>query len=334
MSIKIKRNIISKEEVLSKITEYDIYRMYYPNKGFKINTSIHSPFRNDRNPSFLVGNKKGKLCFIDFADDNYKGDCFDFVQKLYNISLKDALIKINNDFGLGLMEDKTETYKEIVTKYEQPSIIENIPTNIIQVVTKKFTKDELQYWNKFSQSLDDLKKENVYSVKELFLNRRKLPVSQNEMKFGYLYGDKWKIYTPFAKNKKEKWFPNNVPNTTMDGKQNINNSKIAFINKSKKDYMVIKKLLKETCAVQNEGISCFNEENVNFLKNNSEVQILSFDSDETGVKNSLNITKLFNFSYCNVPRKYLKEGIKDWAELCEKHGMQTIEEILKQKQIL
>lgn len=328
--------MIAKEDILSKITEYDIYRMYYPKKGFNINTSIHSPFRTDRNPSFLIGSKRGKLSFIDFADDSCKGDCFDFVQKLYGLSMKEALIKINNDFGLGLLETNInqDKYKDIVSKYEQPAFIDVIPTNIIQVVTKKFTKTELEYWNKFSQSLDDLKSENVYSVKELYLNRKKLPISPGEMKFGYLYGDKWKIYTPFAKNKKEKWFPNNVPNSTMDGKSNINNSRIAFINKSKKDYLVIKKLLKDTCAVQNEGISCFNEENVNFLKSNSEKQILSFDSDEVGVKNSLNITERFGFSYCNVPRKYLKEGIKDWAELCEKHGMQTIEEILKQKQIL
>ena len=36
----------------------------------------------------------------------------------------------------------------------------------------------------------------------------------------------------------------------------------AFINKSKKDYMVTKKLIDGCCAVQNEGIACFSEENV------------------------------------------------------------------------
>jgi DNA primase len=98
--------------------------------------------------------------------------------------------------------------------------------------------------------------------------------------------------------------------------------------------MVIKKVFPCSCAVQNEGIGCFSHENLEFLKANSDKQILSFDSDVTGVQNSQQITKLFDFEYANVPRKYLKEGIKDWADLAKAHGMSTIENYLKQKDLL
>ena len=129
--------------------------------------------------------------------------------------------------------------------------------------------------------------------------------------------------------------PNNVPITMMDGKENITpGCKVAFINKSRKDYMVVKKVFPCTCAVQNEGIACFSKENVDFLKQNSEKQILSFDSDVTGVKNSQQITKLFNSDYCNVPRKYLAEGIKDWADLAKAHGLEAVEDVLKEKQLI
>ena len=47
--------------------------------------------------------------------------------------------------------------------------------------------------------------------------------------------------------------PNNVPITAMDGKEDIINCNVAFINKSKKDYMVMKKVFPCCCAVQNEG---------------------------------------------------------------------------------
>jgi hypothetical protein len=53
-----------------------------------------------------------------------------------------------------------------------------------------------------------------------------------------------------------------------------------------------------------------------------------------GVKNSQNITKLFGFEYANVPRKYLQEGIKDWADLAKVHGLETIQQILKQKKLI
>jgi hypothetical protein len=153
------------------------------------------------------------------------------------------------------------------------------------------------------------------------------------LRFGYYYDGFWKIYRPFA-DKKNKWMPNNVPITTMDGKNDIKDCKVAFINKSKKDHMVIKKIFPCSCAVQNEGIACFSEENVAYLKANSDKQILSFDSDITGVKNSQQITELFGFGYCNVPKKYLNEGIKDWADLAKIYGMKAIEEVLKEKNLI
>ena len=86
--------------------------------------------------------------------------------------------------------------------------------------------------------------------------------------------------------------------------------------------------------VQNEGIACFSQENVQHLKGNSQKQILAFDSDVAGVTNSQQITKIFDFSYVNVPRKYLEENIKDWADLSRKYGLKIIEDILKQKNLL
>jgi len=201
------------------------------------------------------------------------------------------------------------------------------------VVTRKFTKEELAYWNQYYQSLDDLRANNVYSIKEMFLNRKRFPLRETDLRFGYLYDGHWKIYRPFG-DKKSKWVPNNVPITAMDGREDIKNCNVAFINKSKKDYMVMKKVFPCCCAVQNEGVACFSDENVEYLKANSDRQILSFDADEVGVKNSQMITKLFDFEYANVPRKYLTEGIKDWADLAKEHGLEAIESYLKHKQLL
>ena len=175
-------------------------------------------------------------------------------------------------------------------------------------------------------------KKEYYSLKTVFLNKSRFPIGETELRFGYLYGTSWKIYRPFA-DKKSKWVPNNVPITTMDGLDDIKNCKLAFINKSKKDYMVMKKIFPNCCAVQNEGVGCFSHENVEYIKANSDNQILSFDSDVTGVANSQQITKLFNFGYLNVPRKYLAEGIKDWADLAKAHGLKVIENYLKEKEI-
>jgi DNA primase len=321
------------DTILQRITEYDIFRYYIPDKTWKINKPILSPLRNEKNPSFVIGNRSGKLKFIDFGT-GVRGDAFTFVKLLYNMpSMADVLLLIDKDFQLGISEGELkDDYKKITSTYSQPEDVGK-RYSLIQVITRKFTKEELDYWNQYYQDIEDLKKEHVYSVKKVFLNKKLFTLSDTELRFGYFYDGYWKIYRPFA-GKKNKWVPNNVPITEMDGKENIINCDVAFINKSKKDYMVMKKVFPCSCAVQNESVGCFSSENVEFIKANSDRQILSFDSDVPGVKSSQQITELFGFGYCNVPREYLSEDIKDWADLAKKYGLQRIEEILKQKQLL
>ena len=325
---------LTPQAVLQKISEYDIFRFYMPEKGWKINQATFSPFRQENNPSFLIGNRKGFLSFIDFADTSKRGDCFTFVKMLHNLSTMDDVLRmVDRDFGLGFLpHTATGDYKVITKEYKQPEEVGK-RYSLIQVITRKFTNEELAYWNDYHQSLDDLRANNVYAIKKLYLNKQLFPLKDTELRFGYYYDGCWKIYRPFA-DKKSKWVPNNVPITAMDGKEDIVNCKVAFINKSKKDYMVMKKVFPCCCAVQNEGLGCFSDGNVEYLKANSDRQILSFDSDETGVHNSKQITELFGFDYTNVPRKYLSEGIKDWADLVKAYGYYPVENYLRQKELL
>jgi hypothetical protein len=325
---------LTPDSILNMISEYDIYKMYMPHQNWKINTVTYSPFRNEKHPSFIIGYRGGALRFIDFGDSSKKGGCFDFVIMLFNLpSLREALLMIDRDFDLGIMNaSSTKNYERIVADYSQPTATSK-REYFIQVKTRKFTNEELAYWNGYYQDIDDLRANNVYSIDTVYLNKQKFPIKDSELRFGYLYEGHWKIYRPFA-DKKNKWMPNNVPITMMDGLQDIKDCDVAFINKSKKDYMVMKKVFPCCCAVQNEGIGCFSDENVEYIKENSDVQILSFDSDETGVKNSQMITDKFGFEYCNVPRIYLDEGIKDWADLARIHGLKTIEKYLIQRELI
>ena len=329
-----KRINLTPENVLNKISEYDIYRMYMPHQNWKINVVTYSPFRNEKNPSFIIGYKGKALTFHDFSDSTKRGGCFDFVIMLFSLpSLREALVMIDRDFDLGIINSSsTKNYERIVSDYTQPPLLSKREF-FIQVKPRKFTHEELSYWNEYYQDIDDLRANNVYSIDTLYLNKQKFPLKDTELRFGYLYESYWKIYRPFA-DKKNKWMPNNVPITMMDGLKDIKDCDVAFINKSKKDYMVMKKVVPCCCAVQNEGLGCFSEENVEYIKENSDTQILSFDSDETGVKNSQLITEKFGFEYCNVPKIYLEEGIKDWADLARTHGLKTIERYLTQREII
>jgi hypothetical protein len=333
MAIQGERKLkLSIESILSKISEYDIFRFYMHNRKWKLNVATHSPFRKDDNPSFIIGTKHGNVSFIDFADTSKRGNCFNFVQMLYNISnFPDVLKMIDRDFGLGISTGIVGDYKVITSSYAQPLEIGKT-YSLIQVITRKFTQEELSYWNQYYQDIDDLKANNVYSIKKLYLNKQEFSLKDSDLRFGYLYDGHWKIYRPHV-DPKWKWVPNNVPITAIDGNISPSDSPL-IINKSKKDYMVMKKLYQNCTAVQNEGMACFSQENVKLFKSHSPRQILAFDSDPTGVKNSQEITKLFGFEYMNVPRTYLSDGIKDFADLARDYGINKVEQILKRKKLL
>ena len=74
MSIQGKKKIeLIAETILERISEYDIFRFYYPGK-WKLNVATHSPFRKDDNPSFIIGTKHGNVSYIDFAETSKRGN--------------------------------------------------------------------------------------------------------------------------------------------------------------------------------------------------------------------------------------------------------------------
>lgn len=326
-----KKEILTAETILKYISDYEIYMKYMTEK-WKINKICKSPFSKDNNPSFIIGNKHGKLTHFAFNDGTKKGNCFNFVQQLLQCNYIDALKSIDKNFSLGISSGEISRHTTIVTTYKQPEIEEK-KYSTIQCVTRKFTNEELQYWNEYHQDIEDLKANNVFSIKSVFLNKEKFVLKDTELRFGYLYDDRWKIYRPFN-DSKTKWMPNNVALDTLEGQENIIDCDTAIITKSKKDLMVLKKVYPCVCAVQNESNGCFSTSNVEFLKSNSQKQILAFDSDKAGVHNSLQITKQHDFGYLNVPRSYLSDGINDFAALGKEYGLHTIKKILTRKKII
>ena len=57
--MKLKRNI-TLDYILSKVSAYDIYAYYMP-WPFKLNKNCLSPFKSENYPSFIIGNKLGKI---------------------------------------------------------------------------------------------------------------------------------------------------------------------------------------------------------------------------------------------------------------------------------
>lgn len=318
---------LCKDLILSRAGEEDIYR-FYIGTGYKLGTKIRSPMHKDENPSFSVFvTKEGTLHHTDFATGQ-SGNCIDLVMQMFNLSFYEALKKINHDFSLDIetIKNKKEYQKTV-----------NTPTytytpkkeTIIQVVSGKFSYQDLDYWAQYHLSEDELKANLVYPVKKLFLNGEAFLLPPGELVFGYLYDEKWKIYRPHA-DKKHKWMTN-VPLDQMSGLERIKEgTQSGIVTKSKKDEMVLAKFLPAVCSTQNESASAINVDNLKLLNERCKEVYVNFDNDEVGVEASKYYNQ-FGFRWVNVPKD---SQVKDFADMARVHGMNAVINYFKHKKLM
>ena len=314
-----KKKDLSIESVMQKISPYEIFQRYMPH-SWKLNKPCLSAFRKENTPSMVIGDRNNTVFFIDYGDTSKRGGCFDFVMMLYNISLPECLKKIDEDFQLGKIDNR-------ITNFPEKNRIDK-QYSFIQCITRKFTKEELAYWNSYHIDIQELKDNNIYSLKTVYLNRQL--INLEELRFGYYYDGKWKIYSPLS-DRKKKWL-SNVPLNRSWGLENLDINKNTLICKSLKDYIVCRKIYPHVCGVQNESLSAFSQETIEHIKNNSKVIFYGGDSDLPGKKASYIITEKLGYKHINPP-DYLLPEIKDFADW-GKLGINQIREHLILKKVI
>lgn len=316
---------ITLELLMSKISEYDIYR--YEIGEFVIGRVMNSPLRRDSNPSFCVYMaESGHLFHRDYADERFNGGAIDLVQQKYGLTYDGALKKVASDFCIS--DKSSEGYKAITSQYTKP-LLDIRRHSLIQVSARKWNKSDLDYWAAFGVSHEEAKAEEIYCVKDWYLNRRRQYIAPGELCFAYRYKEGFKIYYPTRTKDNGKWW-SNIPTSTVENVFAIKSANKILITKAKKDRMVLSRYFPCVVSVQNESKSCFTEDFVHLLKGKK--VWVNYDSDEPGVKNCKIITEMFGYDYINIPKKYLP--IKDFADLYKHHGEKPIIDYLKIKGLI
>ncbi len=319
--LKVKKAELTYDIILEHVTEDQLFQYYVPCR-WKVGSLIHSPLRKDSNPSFSIRrNKHGNLTFIDFADDTYRGNACTFVMKLFGLNYNDALEKIDYDLGLGIRAKRID--KIILPK---PLPIEISKPKEITIIPRPFSEEDITYWRQYEITVEELKKENIYSVKDYFVNGKLGLKEDKELCFCYYFeGVGKKIYFP-ERRKGKKW-RSSLPNTLLDKGFLDGKKDRVVICKSKKDKMVLQKIVRNVISVQNESSIAFTPE---FLKELSEYEriILIYDNDSSGVANSLALQKLYNFELVYMP---LEEDVTDPSDYIKKHGQDKLVAYLKQQ---
>lgn len=311
---------LSLDSVIDRVPEYDIYS-FYMGSSFKLGQVMSSPFRQDKHPSFGIfkSNKYGNLLYKDLATGS-SGNCVQFVQQLFNISYRKALIKIISDLSNNNLNPSVQG---ISIKEEYKSI-----ETIISIRKKNFCKIDDDYWDSYCLERDDLRHFNVFPIWNYWVNEIVQPWVYNEANPGYAYQiyNKYQIYKPLSPRKDR--FRMNCTSYDLFGYEQLEyKGDLLIITKSGKDCMVLSKLGYNSVATLGEGktipVSIITD-----LKCRYNRILIFYDNDDSGKKGASNLKTKTAFSTIFIPDDTF--GTKDISDYIKKYGKESTEELMKE----
>lgn len=314
---------ITKEEILKRTTEYDIYASYMPTK-FEIGRIMSSPFHEDKNPSFGIFKDKdnGSLLFKDHSKD-ISGDCIKFVSLLFDLTYKQTLDKI---------------WKEVVltgTISKEGIIIRDYyktKKTIVSVKRRNFTKTDDSYWGQYYIDRDLLKKYNVFPIKKFWVNDKvsKFEYSENNPMYAYKIFNSFKVYRPKSEDKRDKWRSGCGQYDIQGWEQLPDKGDILVITKSLKDIMVLSLFNIPSIAPHGENtlipVKAINEAKKRFKR-----LIMLYDYDDGGLKGVKKMQKEYGIGYTFIPKHYLEiYDIKDISDYIKEFGKKDTKKLIKE----
>jgi hypothetical protein len=257
---------------------------------------ISNPLRIDNNPSLgfkiAIDKETGtfKIRMWDYADRKYRGDCLDLVGIILklNPNFNEHFIRICYDILSNMEKYKSNTIKRTIQKTEHS-------TNIITIETRNITTNDLLYWGKLSLTIDELEQGNVYCVYKAYLNNECIYINNlNDPCYAYQL-DKyknqilWKLYFPLRSKEQSRFLTNNniYP---IECIHEMKRADILLLTKSRKDVLVIRKLLtfiKTNYSIQVNNLTgesvILTPEYVKTLQGIYRHQFINTDFDYTGI---------------------------------------------------
>lgn len=346
------RPILSKEIILSKISSEDIFREYC--SPFKnIGEHFQSELRVDPKPSCVINWIRGDLMYSDFGDGLHIR-CIEYVKLKFNLSYYDALEKIYYDFKL---DERDSGTKEIfgsnssgsnnIRSFEwisnnklrhekQPTII-RIKKRIEEGTRQSgvyYRPYDLKYWEDFYWTEWMLKESKTFAISHYFLNNHKTNFEDKVYAVGneraFVYDYYWhegtmrrKLY--FPDRKENKWISNVDDSIVQLVDVAPKTGDILFITSSKKDGGIFWRMQLENMfpglvihgVAPNSEHTCVPSMWLEKMRGRWKYIILYYDFDDSGIKNAIKFSQIFNLPYLNTESK----GLKDPSDFSKKLGI-------------
>lgn len=325
------------EEILKRVSQEEIFELVFDKK---VNTTdkYKAPYREDRNPSCFFKYYKDTLLFNDLAFSSKGINCFQMIQKVYNLGFGETLKLINNKLKIGLGDD-SEVKEVLPVKINSFKKVEN-ENHItpIHIEEKGFNELDLKYWGLFGITKENLQEDSVKSLHSYIIGSEENFIGYMADKLSFAYtefeNNKVKIYQPLSE--RYKWRTNCNENDIGSIKHLRYENNRIVITKSYKDCRVLRNFGIESIWFQNEGMFPEKKKLFDILKKYEKVTIF-FDCDETGVKASHDLFQYIYEKYPTlryVPNKAYLNGVKDISDMYRIYGEKITKKFLERELLL
>ncbi len=315
-------SVTDKEDLLIKTNNgLDIYHEELDLKRKGNNLITCCPFHSERSPSFTIFPEGNYYCF----GCEEKGNIFSFLMKRYNLSYKEALLKVKNNTQL----NPINTQNTVKKLKREPLVVE--------FSEMKFTKEHHEYFNQYELTEDYLTKErDTYAISKYAVNGRLVKIPKDVIVFGSFAPDLEEIKFMFhgkGITKQEKWKSYNIPNKYIWYYHNYENTccNELFVCKSNKDANVLSLLGYCTVSTQSEGSKILLQNNVEKLNAIGKNIYVVFGSDSQGRTASQEITKETGWKWLNTQNYLLSMGINDPAEYVKELSLEALDKEIKKQ---
>jgi hypothetical protein len=316
---------LTKEDILNRVTEETIWRRYCPNFIY-IGKSFLSELYKDNNPGCYIFYKDGRLIYKDHGTgESY--DCFAYVMAKYLVSFSEALKIIASDFNISPIKhhvkDKviSQGFNEImpVRGYNKPKI---------RIIKQAYTITDKDYWGQYYINLDKLIDYEVYSLKQVVIDKDgevySIDYKADNPIYGYVFkydnNEYYKIYRPYNKSK---WlFTGN--SRCIEGWHKLpKKGKLLIITKSLKDIMVYSLFGIPAISMPSET-GTIADDTISKLKKRFKHILINFDNDETGLNSADRLSKRYGLDHYVIPDS------KDISDFIKVNGINKTNNLLNE----
>ena len=241
--------------------------------------------------------------FKDFSSGK-GGSSVKLVMELFNLSRKDAIIKISDDFKSNLSYDIAEI--KTVEKYK-----------VTSHEKRKWNVKDAKYWLKYNIDSDLLKKYNVFPLKSFTLSKNQDgQINEFKKEKGYIYGyfkDDGSLYKIYQPNSKNNFL--NISSYIQGTNQLKYKSNTLIICSSLKDMMSLESLKfnVETVAPGSENTMIQKNIMSSYILKYDNIYTI-FDNDEAGFRACKKYEEMYGIQSIHINlSKDISDSIKDYT---------------------